>query len=151
MLLITHTFFWCQPKHEINCECKWKPATIKSSKQYVFDRLLTDRHFHFAQCVDQQRAGEHSQCLAIAPSVYTFCLHLIFTQGRPRRACSSKSEPDLFAVPLEAAKHILIQRCSALLHQQCELWYSQPSWVCENTSRRHGSENGSLGRRATQV
>lgn len=78
--------------------------------------------------------------------VYTSCSHLMFTQWRPPPAPFVKSEPELLPVPSEVVKHIPLQRCSTPLNQQFELWYSQLSWICENTSRRHRSDKGSRGR-----
>lgn len=78
--------------------------------------------------------------------VYTSCSHLMFTQRRPPPAPFVKSEPELLPVPSEVVKHIPLQRCSTPLNQQFELWYSQLSWICENTSRRHRSDKGSRGR-----
>lgn len=87
MLFITHTLS-PQPKHEINWKCKWKPATIESSKLCAF-------FFSFSQlCIRQQTLpndlffffffrstrgltaseGKHSPLVAVAPA----CLHVMF-------------------------------------------------------------------------
>lgn len=89
MLLIMHAL-WPQPKHEINWKCKWKPATIESSKLCVgFNLFLffaalyspadaSECSFIFSfSCTTPgltPSEGKHSPRVAVAPA----CLHVLF-------------------------------------------------------------------------